>query len=275
MAPSAPLLLAAALALAAPGGETVPRGRHERLAVDSWSLRGRHDVEVWIAPGAGAAEGPRSPVLYIVDDVGGRALEDAAVTLDRLVADGRLSPLLLVRVAPLEPGERPLPAGAFERFVVTELVPLVDSRYRTRREPDGRGLWDVPGGARRSLDLAARHPRAFGRCAGSPAPAGGAGAATLVAALECLAGDDRVSLDVKDADLGEVVRGLVEGRGVSLLTPADLGGTVTATVTDVPWEQVLDLVLAGNGYAFVREGKVIRVLRREDLLKELASPVPR
>jgi type II secretory pathway component HofQ len=39
---------------------------------------------------------------------------------------------------------------------------------------------------------------------------------------------------------------------------------VTATLRDVPWDQALDLVLAGNGWGFVREGTVIRIVRRDD-----------
>jgi type II secretory pathway component HofQ len=73
-----------------------------------------------------------------------------------------------------------------------------------------------------------------------------------------------VSLDVKDADLVEVVRTLTAGRGLSVVAPPDLKGTVTATLRDVPWDQALDLALAGNGWAFVREGRVIRIVRRGD-----------
>ncbi|MBK9088333.1 MAG: secretin and TonB N-terminal domain-containing protein [Holophagales bacterium] len=73
-----------------------------------------------------------------------------------------------------------------------------------------------------------------------------------------------VRLDVKDADLGEVVRTLTAGRGLSVVSPPGLAGTVTATLRDVPWDQALDLVLAGNGWRFVREGTVIRIVRRDD-----------
>lgn len=273
MAPATALLLAAALALAAPGGGEAPRGRLERLALDSLALGGRLEVEIWVAPGAAGKDGTQVPVLYLLEGDGGE-LSGAVAALDRLVAEGRVAPVLVVRVPP--PARRTgLARGeALERFLVSELVPLVDRRYRTRREAAGRAVLEASGAPAGPLDLASRHPGTFGPC-GESASRDASGVGALSLTLACLARDDRVSLDVKDADLGEVLRGLVEGRGVSLVTPPDLKGTVTATVTDVPWEQVLDLVLAGNGYAFVREGKVVRVLRREDLLRELASPVPR
>jgi len=73
-----------------------------------------------------------------------------------------------------------------------------------------------------------------------------------------------VSLDVKDADLGDVVRRLTVGRGLSVVAPPSFRGTVTASLRDVPWDQALDVVLAGNGWAFVREGAVVRIVRRDD-----------
>ena len=73
-----------------------------------------------------------------------------------------------------------------------------------------------------------------------------------------------MSLDVKDADLAEVVRRLTAERGLSVVSPPDFKGTATATLRDVPWDQALDLILAGNGWRFVREGSVIRIVRRLD-----------
>lgn len=73
-----------------------------------------------------------------------------------------------------------------------------------------------------------------------------------------------VSLDVKDAELGEIVRTLTAGRGLSVVAPPGLAGSVTATLRDVPWDQALDLVLAGNGWGYVREGTVIRIVQRDD-----------
>ena len=73
-----------------------------------------------------------------------------------------------------------------------------------------------------------------------------------------------VTLDVKDAELGDVVRRLTDGRGLSVVAPPSFRGTVTASLRDVPWDQALELVLAGNGWAFVREGTVIRLVRRDD-----------
>ena len=266
-----------------------------------------------------------------------------------------------VRIEGGGPGGRAKPAPrkheAFERFLVTELVPAVEARWPVRKDPAGRGVMGVSLGAFAALSVTARHPGVFGRCGAQSTgnavganfealladlarlPAGAArfhldvgtfesnlhGADLLAASRRLRAvlarrqtiqyrevpeghswgswrarlaeawtffwGDARtsgrgaqgvpraleappegaarftgppVSLDVKDADLGEVVRSLTAGRGLSVVAPPGLAGTVTATLRDVPWDQALDLVLAGNGWSFVREGTVIRIVRRDD-----------
>lgn len=54
---------------------------------------------------------------------------------------------------------------AFVRFIAEELVPAVESRYAARAEPAGRLLLGFSAGANVLLDVAVRHPGAFGRMA--------------------------------------------------------------------------------------------------------------
>lgn len=59
-----------------------------------------------------------------------------------------------------------LPAGdAFVRFIATELVPAVESRYAARADAAGRHLLGFSAGANVLLDVAVRHPGRFGRMA--------------------------------------------------------------------------------------------------------------
>lgn len=99
---------------------------------------------------------------------------------------------------------------------------------------------------------------------GDALPAPGAAPRPLGAAPggAALFSGEPVTLDVKDADLAEVVRTLTAGRSLSVVGPPGLAGTVTATLRDVPWDEALDLVLASNGWDVVREGKVLRIVRR-------------
>ena len=95
---------------------------------------------------------------------------------------------------------------------------------------------------------------------GDERPAGGE--APLAPRPAPVAPADRVSLDVKDADLAGVVATLVSGRGLSVVAPPGLSGSVTATLHDVPWDEALRVVLASNGWDVAREGNVLRLFRR-------------
>ena len=60
--------------------------------------------------------------------------------------------------------------GSFEGFVVNELVPYVDSTYRTIRSPEGRAVGGISRGGVWSLEIAMRHQDLFSRVGGhSPA----------------------------------------------------------------------------------------------------------
>lgn len=80
---------------------------------------------------------------------------------------------------------------------------------------------------------------------------------------------EKVTLDVKDADLVEVLQALTKARVANLLVDPEVKGSVTATLVDVPWDQALDAVLRGRGYGTRREGNVLRVA---PLARLLATP---
>ncbi|MHB8797289.1 MAG: alpha/beta hydrolase-fold protein [Thermoanaerobaculia bacterium] len=333
-----------------------PRGRYEDLRVASRALGGERRAIAWVPPGAAASSAPM-PVLFLLDGTDYREFAKVHTVAENLLADGRTPPLLLVLVPPVDRRLEYERHEAFERFLVDELVPAVEARYRVRRDRDGRGVLGVSLGGFAALSAVARNAGTFGRCGAQstasavPAnldalladlarlPAGtarfhldvgtfeadlhganllavsrrvrsalargqrvqyrelpeghswGSWRARLAEALTYFWGDEKppsspearalaappdgaerftgapTSLDVKDADLADVVRNLTAGRGLSVVAPGDLKGTVTATFRDVPWDQALDLALAGNGWTFVREGTVIRIVRRSDLAR--------
>ena len=70
----------------------------------------------------------------------------------------------------------------------------------------------------------------------------------------------KISLDVQKANIHNVLRILAEISGCNIVTSSDVAGDVTMKVTDVPWDQVLALVLRTNGLYQVREGSVIMVV---------------
>jgi len=329
------------------------RAAYEELTVESRALGGPRRVVVWL-PAALAAEKEPVPVLYLLDGLDYREFGRAHAVAGNLITSGRLLPFVIVLVPPVDRRSEYERNEGFERFLVTELVPAVEARWRVRKDPAGRGVMGVSLGAFAALSVTARHPGIFGRCGAQSTgnavdvnfealladlarlPAGAArfhldvgtfesnlhGADLLAASRRVRAvlarrqavqyrevpeghswgswrarlaeawtyfwGDARttpigaprplaappegaarfsgapVNLDVKDGELADVVRTLTAGHGLSVVAPAGLTGSVTATLHDVPWDQALYLVLAGNGWGYVREGTVIRIVRRGD-----------
>lgn len=54
---------------------------------------------------------------------------------------------------------------------------------------------------------------------------------------------ERISLSLKDADLGEVLRSFARLAGVNLVIDPVVRGKVTVELHDVPWDQALSVIL--------------------------------
>jgi type IV pilus assembly protein PilQ len=74
-----------------------------------------------------------------------------------------------------------------------------------------------------------------------------------------------ISLDLKDADLRDVLLSFARISRSNIVIDPDVKGSVTVHLHDVPWDQALDLVVRSNGYASMREGNVVRVGKPEKL----------
>jgi type IV pilus assembly protein PilQ len=88
---------------------------------------------------------------------------------------------------------------------------------------------------------------------------------------ENVPGSGNVTVDFKDADIQNVLRILSFKSGVNIVAGKDVTGTVTIRLVDVPWEKALDVVLKTYGYAYDRDGNIIRVTTLENLKKEELS----
>ena len=77
-----------------------------------------------------------------------------------------------------------------------------------------------------------------------------------------------ITMDFKDADINNVLRILSYKSGVNIISGRDVQGLVTIRLTDVPWEKALDVMLRTYGFAYEREGNIIRVTTVENLEKE-------
>ncbi|MBK8169470.1 MAG: type IV pilus secretin PilQ [Sandaracinaceae bacterium] len=85
----------------------------------------------------------------------------------------------------------------------------------------------------------------------------------------------RVELDFKDADVHNILRLLAEVGGVNIVAGDDVTGAVTIRMTNVPWDQALDVILQAKGLGMVRRGNLIRVAPLTTLEKERELAIAR
>ena len=92
-------------------------------------------------------------------------------------------------------------------------------------------------------------------------PAGLAPGAVVVldvpATAERFSGE-RISLDLKDADLRDVLKTFAKLGRFNLAIDPEVKGSVTVRLENVPWDQALDVILRMNGLGYVVEGTILR-----------------
>lgn len=163
--PSHPLALGLILSLVActppaasppasrPAGVAVSSGvetPHETFSVLSGALGELRAVNVWTPPGYGEAPASRWPVLYMPDGGMDEDFPHVVRTVDSLLARRSIRPVIVVGI-PNTQRRRDLTgptrvkadsaiaprvggSASFRRFIEAELIPAIDSRYRTTGE---------------------------------------------------------------------------------------------------------------------------------------------
>ena len=148
----------------------VPAGTVTGEAVPSRSLGAPRRVWFYTPPGYDTNT-DWYPVLYVLD--GGNYVERmrTPTILDRLIARKAIPPIVAVFVEPSDRQEEYSRNPRWRAFLATELVPLVDKRFRTFPAPEKRIVLGSSLSAYGAVDLAVEHPNVFGLCAALAPPA--------------------------------------------------------------------------------------------------------
>ncbi|MGD1149304.1 MAG: type IV pilus secretin PilQ [Thermoanaerobaculaceae bacterium] len=77
-----------------------------------------------------------------------------------------------------------------------------------------------------------------------------------------------ISLELKDADIKDVLRTFAKITGLNVVVDPGVSGSVTVNLENVPWDQCLDIILRVNGLDYVVENNVLRVARIQQLTAE-------
>lgn len=67
------------------------------------------------------------------------------------------------------------------------------------------------------------------------------------------------SFDFKDIDIADLFRFIADISGLNVILDPQVKGSVTLKLTEVPWDQALDLITKNQGLGYTIEGNVIRI----------------
>ena len=92
-----------------------------------------------------------------------------------------------------------------------------------------------------------------------PPPGLKPGAVRVLGAEERRYVGEPISLDLKDADIRDVLLTFAKLTKMNMVIDPEVRGTVTVRLEDVPWDQALEVILKVNGLGYVMERNVVRV----------------
>jgi glucan 1,4-alpha-glucosidase len=139
--------------------------KHDSLRVQSRLLKGARTVQVYLPPGYDKSNA-RYPVLYMQDGAEYVTRASAQLVAGELIAHKRVAPFIIVFIAPVDRLKEYWANDLYADFLATELVPLVDARYRTLTERNARALMGASLGGVNSVWAALRHSDTFARVGG-------------------------------------------------------------------------------------------------------------
>ena len=149
--------------------EGIPHGKLEMIEYDSKSVGARRKMLVYTPPEYSPAK--KYPVLYLLHGIGGDETEWQRFTqpeniLDNLIADGKAVPMILVfpngRAQKNDRAEGNVFAHfqafeAFERDLLGDVIPAIESRYATLADREHRALAGLSMGGGQTLNIGLAH----------------------------------------------------------------------------------------------------------------------
>ncbi len=86
----------------------------------------------------------------------------------------------------------------------------------------------------------------------------------------------RVTFNFRDADVKVVIDMIARVSGANLVVAPEVKGTITLSINNVPWNEVLSVVVKTLGFTTVKENfGIIRVIHPQELLKQMETRVYR
>ncbi len=145
--------------------ENTPQGQIVAFDFTSSVLNGNRHVQVYLPADYKESE-ETYPALYVHDGSDYLNYAHMKTILDSLIAAGECDPILVVLIDPVEREIEYDINPSYAEFLATELVPCIDSEYRTKQERNCRGIMGASRGGLISFYTCLQYPETFGMVAG-------------------------------------------------------------------------------------------------------------
>jgi len=144
----------------------IPHGQLWDTTFFSVNLGNSRTVRIYTPPGYQTST-DSFPIVLFHDGLEYVTLAQANNCIDYLISQNRTIPLIAIFVPPVNrtaeyAGNQ---MGQFSAFIVDELMPYVDTRFRTRRDPASRAVLGASNGGNISLWLGLNYSSVFGNVA--------------------------------------------------------------------------------------------------------------
>ncbi len=144
--------------------DTIPHGIIRDTTFHSSNLGNSRQVRIYLPPGYPSGS-EAYPLILFHDGLEYIGLCKANNILDYLIAEHLISPIIAVFVPPVERTAEY--AGSkidlFTEFIISELMPVIDARYKTSKDPSKRAMAGASDGGNISLYIGMKYPGQFGK----------------------------------------------------------------------------------------------------------------
>lgn len=145
----------------------IPHGTLRDTTILSAVLRNSRIIRVYTPPSYATARNDSFPVALFHDGTQYVTYGMANNVLDYLISENRIQPTIAVFVPPVNRDNEYAfsQTSLFESFIVDELMPIIDRRYRTKRDPAARAMIGLSFGGLITTQICYNRPESFGLCA--------------------------------------------------------------------------------------------------------------
>ena len=144
----------------------IAHGTVENRSAYSINTSSTFQLKIYLPPGYNSSSSNTYPTVYFQDGFEYITLGSAVNVIDNLLDSNKIRPLIAVFVKPNNRNDEYAGSKRFQyqSFFVNELVPLVDSLYKTKKTPDQRLILGDSFGGNISALISYNHSDVFGNC---------------------------------------------------------------------------------------------------------------